>query len=243
MQPDGERAPRKARRALMRRVLPGLATLVAVVVFVSAGNWQRARMDQKDAWGAQVAAAQAAPVVPLPAGVADWSAWRFRAVEVAGTFDAGHQFLLDNKVHQGRAGYQVVTPLRLQDGRTVLVNRGWVAAGRTRADVPVVAVPATPVVLRGRLNLPPQGYVELAPTAPERGVWQNLDPARFATVTGLAVLPVVIEATEGAGEGLVREWPRPDAGSDKHRIYMMQWYVFAALAAGLWGWFTFGRRR
>ena len=56
------------------------------------------------------------------------------------------------------------------------------------------------------------------------------------------MLPVVIEATEGAGEGLVREWPRPDTGAEKHRIYMMQWYAFAALAAGLWAWFSWRKR-
>jgi surfeit locus 1 family protein len=228
---------------LWRRILPGVATLVAVVVFVSAGNWQRGRMGQKDAWGAQLAAAEAAPVAALPAGDVDWSAWRFRRVEAAGTFDAARQFLLDNKVHHGRVGFHVVTPLRTEDGRAILVNRGWVPAGRTRADVPDVAVPSGRVVVHGRLNLPPQGYVELERTTPERGVWQNLDPARFAAATGLPVLPVVLEATQGAGEGLARDWPRPDTGSDKHRIYMMQWYAFAAMAAGLWLWFTFLRRR
>jgi surfeit locus 1 family protein len=41
----------------------------------------------------------------------------------------------------------------------------------------------------------------------------------------------------------VREWPRPDAGVEKHLIYMVQWYAFAALAFGLWAWFTLIRRR
>ena len=212
-------------------------------MFVSAGTWQRGRMQQKDAWGAQLAAAQAAPVVPLPSGVDDWSAWRFRNVQAKGTLDAARQILIDNKVHRGRAGYHVVTPLKLDDGRTVLVDRGWIAGGATRADVPVVPVPTGEVTVTGRLNLPPQGYVELRETAPERGVWQNLDPGRFALVTGVAVLPVVLEAMQGAGEGLARDWPRPDTGSEKHRIYMMQWYAFAALAAGLWAWFTLRRRR
>jgi surfeit locus 1 family protein len=223
---------------VLRRVLPTLATAIAVVVFVGAGQWQRGRMLQKEAWGEQLAAAQAAPVVPLPQGAPDWTAWRFRTVEARGTLDAARQILVDNKTYRGRAGYHVVTPLRLPDGRAVLVDRGWIVGGATRAEVPRVPVPAGEVVVRGRLNLPPQGYVELAPTTPEHGVWQNLDPGRFAAATGLPVLPVVIEATEGAGADLVREWPRPDTGAEKHRIYMMQWYAFAALAAGLWAWFT-----
>jgi surfeit locus 1 family protein len=233
----GAEASQRSTRTLHRRGLPTLAALVAVVVFVSAGNWQRGRMLQKEAWGEQLDAAQAAPAVPLPAKT-DWVAWRFRTVEARGTFDAARQFLVDNKVHRGRAGYHVITPLRLPDGGAVLVDRGWIAAGATRADVPAVPVPPGEAVVRGRLNIPPAGYVELQRTTPQQGVWQNLDPARFAQATGLAVLPVVIEATDGVGDGLAREWPRPDTGATKHRIYMLQWYAFAALAAGLWAWFA-----
>ena len=59
----------------------------------------------------------------------------------------------------GRAGYQVVTPLRLDDGRVVLVNRGWIAAGATRAEPPREAPPPGRVVVVGRLNATP-GYFE-----------------------------------------------------------------------------------
>jgi surfeit locus 1 family protein len=240
---QGAAANERSTGMLLRRALPTLAALVAVVVFVSAGNWQRDRMLRKEAWGRQVDAAQAAPAEPLPAA-ADWNTWRFRTVEARGTFDAALQFLVDNKVHRGRVGYHVVTPLRLADGRAVLVDRGWVAAGATREDVPRVPALSGEVVVRGRLNLPPADYVELGRTTPQQDVWQNLDPARFSQATGLAVLPVVIEAIEGAGDGLVRDWPRPDSGATKHRIYMLQWYAFAALTAGLWAWFAWrGRRR
>ena len=53
------------------------------------------------------------------------------------------------------------------------------------------------------------------------------------------VMPVVLEQTTDAGDGLVRDWALPDVGGDKHRVYMMQWYAFAALAFGLWAFFTF----
>ena len=125
---------RAQRGSVLRRVLPTIVTLAAVALFVAAGNWQRGRMHAKEALGAQLAAAQAAPVAPLPGGTVDWAAWRFRAVEARGTFDAPRQFLLDNRVHRGRVGYHVVTPLRLDDGRVVLIDRGWVAAGATRVE-------------------------------------------------------------------------------------------------------------
>ena len=116
--------------------MPTVVTLLAVAVFVLAGNWQRGRMQQKLALGEQLAAATAAPVAPLPAGDVDWSAWRFRVVEARGRYDAGRQILVDNRVHAGRAGYHVVTPLVIEDGRAVLVNRGFVPAGPTRDVLP-----------------------------------------------------------------------------------------------------------
>jgi surfeit locus 1 family protein len=233
-------APRPSGRA--RRALPTVAMVAAVALCVAAGNWQRGRMAQKEALGARLAAAAATPVVPLPSVVEDWSTWRFRQVELAGRYDAARQILVDNKVHAGRAGYHVVTPLVLADGRAVLVNRGYAPAGVTRAELPAVPPPPGERRVRGRVNLPPADYVELREAPPQGVVWQNLDPAKFAAATGLAVLPIVVEATEG-DDGLVRDWPRPDAGTDKHRIYMVQWYAFAALAFGLWAWFTLVRRR
>jgi surfeit locus 1 family protein len=146
-------------------------------------------------------------------------------------------------VHQGRAGYHVVAPLVLADGRTVLIKRGWIAAGTSRAQLPSVAAPPGPIVVTGRVTLPEVGYLELSPQAPAGPVWQNLDTARFAAATGIRVLPIVIEQTRPPqpDDGLVRDWPAPDFGVEKHRIYMVQWYAFAALALGLWGAFAVRR--
>ena len=228
-----------------RDALPTVATIVAVAVFVAAGNWQRGRMEAKEALRAQLDAASAMPAVALP-DVGAWDAWRYRPVRAEGTFDATRQFLVDNRVQAGRVGFHVVTPLVLADGRVVLVNRGWVAAGATRDLLPAVPPATGPVVVTGRVGLPTSGYVELAADDGAGVVRQNLDPARFAAATGVRVLPIVVEATAPAAPedvALVRDWPPPDAGSDKHRIYMMQWYAFAALAAGLWLTFRLRRRR
>ena len=222
-----------------RRVVPTLATIVGIVVFVAAGNWQRGRMDEKARLGAQMEAAGRAAPAALPSRVDDWNAWRFRPVTATGVFDAARQILIDNKVHAGVVGYDVVTPLALPDGRVVLVDRGFVPGGATRATPPRVPPPAGTVEVRGRVNVPPSRYVELGSTAPAGPVWQHLDPRRFAEATGVDVLPVVIEATAptGGDDALVRDWPAPDAGIERHWIYMLQWYSFAALAAGLWAWF------
>jgi surfeit locus 1 family protein len=221
-------------------MLPTFATLVAVAIFVAAGNWQRARMDAKESLRAQLDAAAANAPAPLPRHVIDWTAWRFRPVTATGTFDTGHQILIDNKVHEGIVGFDVVTPLRLNDGRIVLVDRGFVPAGPSRQMLPTVTPPYGSVTVRGRINLPATTYFELGHEAPAGPLWQHLDVRRYAEATGLSVQPVVIEATlpTGGDDALARDWPAPDLGIERHRIYMVQWYAFAAMALAFWAWFV-----
>ena len=117
---------------------------------------------------------------------------------------------------------------------------GWIPQGASRSAVPSPTPPSGPVSVRGRLALPSEGYLELRAEAPVGSVWQNLDPKRFAAATGLDVLPAVVEATDtpALDDGFVRDWPAPDFGVETHRIYRVQWYAFALLAAGLWIWFN-----
>ena len=224
--------------------MPTVAALVTVILCIAAGNWQHRRMQEKEALQDSMRRAASIAPVALPVAVDDWSAWRFRRVTVSGEYDAQHQILIDNKVHDGRVGFDVVTPLRLADGRTVLVDRGWIAAGPSRATLPSSAPPAGTVIVNGRIDVPRRNYFELGTRAVPAGpLWQHLDPARFTQATGIDVPPIVLDATDAAsGAGLVRDFPVPDAGVDTHLSYMVQWYTFAAMAAGLWAWFTFRPR-
>ena len=242
---DSAVAPEAARwwvRRFRPRLLPTLVAGAAVAVCVVAGNWQQGRMRAKEALGAQLAAAiQSEPVAlaSLPAS-ADWASLRYRPVEATGEYVAHRQILIDNKVVAGRAGFHVVTPLALADGRDVLVNRGWIAQGRTRAELPDAPPPPGVVTVRGRIAIPAIRYVELKQEALSGPVWQNLDPMRFAAATGIDVLPAIVEATVAPApdDRLVRDWPAPDFGLEAHRIYMVQWYAFALLVFILWLWFN-----
>ncbi len=223
------------------RLVPTLAAIASVAACVAAGNWQQGRMHAKEALRAQYDAATTAAPVALASlsAAADWASLRYRPVAATGTYQAERQIFIDNKVAAGRAGFHVVTPLSLPDGRVVLVNRGWIAQKASRAALPDVPPPPGTVTVQGRIAIPATGYLELQPEATSGVIRQNLDPARFAATTGLAVLPAVIEATAAPtpDDGLVRDWPAPDFGIETHRIYMVQWYAFALLAAGLWLWF------
>src|SRR5262249_44832297 len=157
----------------------------------------------------------------------DPAAAAFRRASVRGDYVDRYTVLLDNKVHHGVVGYEVVSPLRIAGGDMhVLVDRGWVAAGRTRSKLPRAAAPAGEERMEGILVVPSGRFFELAPEAPQGAVWQNLALERYRAWSGLALQPVVIEQTSDAGDGLVREWDRPDAGIARHRSYALQWFSF-----------------
>ncbi len=238
--PEGSPAVAPGHR-LRPRLVPTVAAIAAVATCVAAGNWQRDRMHAKEALRGQYdAAATASPLAlaSLPAA-SDWPSLRYRPVVATGEFLADRQIFIDNKVAAGRAGFHVVTPLSLADGRVVLVNRGWIAQQASRAELPDAPPPPGLVTVQGRIAIPATGYLELQPETTTGSIRQNLDPARFAAATGLAALPAVVEATAAPvpDDGLLRDWPAPDFGIEKHRIYMVQWYAFALLAAALWLWF------
>jgi len=116
----------------------------------------------------------------------------------------------------------------------VLVDRGWVAAGARRSELPRASPPSGTVTVDGRVNVPPLRYLELRAESATGPVWQNLDIARIAAASGLSLLPYIVEQSGEPSDGLVRDWPAPDFGIEQHRSYMVQWYSFAVLGCALW---------
>ncbi len=221
-----------------------VAAIAVTALAIALGNWQRHRADEKSAAATLASAAARQPPLDLAAASAALASSNaaiasvlYRSVRASGEFDATHTVLIDNKVHQGRPGYEVVTPFKLAPGgQYVLVDRGWVAQGPTRQALPPVATPAGLVEIRGRVNVPPGRYLELAPDAQTGVVRQNLDIERIAAASGLRLLPLLVEQTDpvSPSDDLMREWPQPDFGVERHLSYMVQWYSLAGLGFVLW---------
>ena len=210
----------------------GFALAVAgCAAFIALGNWQARRAEEKRALAARLDAAQRAPARALPARPVAASDYAQRRVAALGTFVPQYTVLLENKIHDGRLGYEVVTPLRLgQSPLHVLVDRGWVAAGARRDELPEIRTPPGELQIEGiALQRLPQAF-EPEHRPPQGRVWQNLRLDEFAAATGLALQPVVIEQLSQIDDGLVRDWVRPDTGAERNASYALQWYSFAALA-------------
>jgi surfeit locus 1 family protein len=158
----------------------------------------------------------------------------YRRVRASGEWIPEGQIYIDNQVNAGRAGFFVVTPLRLAgSGDAVLVNRGWVARSSDYPRAPAVAVPRGVVDVTGLATLPPRRVLELSGNTVAGDVWQNLSIERYRDVRRMSVLPVVVLA-DSAGPGLVAIREEPDAGMAKHREYALTWFSLAFTTAVLW---------
>lgn len=205
-----------------------LATALFVVLTVRLGYWQLGRGQHKAAQAAQLAERERL-------AVEDWRGelgepyWQ-RRFRVQGVWQPQGQIYLDNRVHQRQAGFHVLTPLQLADGRWLLVNRGWLP--KQPGQLPHAAPPTGPVQLLVRLQAPQQHYVELSRQADAGPVWQNLDWVRYQRqfpVVQVAALALQLDGQDA----LKRDWPAPDLGVEKHYSYAGQWFLFAALAVAL----------
>ena len=225
-----------------RKFRPGwgasIATAVALGITLSLGNWQVRRAEEKLALQERLdsrARDGALEVTPRRLEAKDV---QYARVSAHGIFLARYTILLDNRVHNGVVGYDVVSPLRIDGGdMCVLVNRGWIAAGPRRDVLPNFRTPAGLQSLEGIADVAGRGYLELGedraaeskPGAAVEPVWQHLKLERYAQLTGLAVQPFFIRQISASDDGLVRVWERPDRGVDINRGYAFQWYSFAAL--------------
>lgn len=214
---------------------PTLATGVFLALTLWLGNWQSGRAEEKRVMQSRVDAAMREPPVHVGAEQIDRVSVLDRRIEVQGRFDDAHTILLDNRVHRGVAGYHVLTPLRIEGSSlSILVNRGWVATGPSRASLPLPPVATASVKLEGRAVDPESRYVELGDAAPSGRLWQNLDIDRYAVQHRLTLQPVLLLQTSAQPDGLLRDWPRPDAGVATHVGYAFQWYSLATTLAILW---------
>lgn len=224
---------------------------------VALGRWQLDRAAQKEALAAAIEArgAQAPLAGPalLQALTAPASDLVHRPVVLQGRWLAQHTLYLDNRQMHGRPGFFVFTPLELvlpaQAGYppVVLVQRGWIPRNfQDRTALLPVDSPTGVVEVSGRLALSPPRLYELAPGADPVSqtsrIRQNLDMGHLRAETGLPLLDVSVVQTGADSEGLQRDWPRVEAGVDKHYGYAFQWFGLSVLMAVLYVWFQFIRR-
>lgn len=226
-----------------------LAAVLTAALTARLGWWQLDRASQKVALQAALDARQALP----PLGPADWpadpagvKAQEYRRTLAQGVWLNEESVYLDNRPMAGRPGFYLVTPLRLDDGTALLVQRGWLprdAQDRTRV-VPPPGPTGALVQVSGRMAPALSRLYEFEGT--EVGVIrQNLDIESFARERRLRLKPWVLvqDAAAQPADKLLRDWPAPNTGVHKHYGYAFQWFALTALIVGLFAWFQIIRPR
>ena len=215
-------------------------TYIAIVGLLALGGlfawlaaWQIERASVSRATLAQFDHGAAEPVLAsLPSVLGE--AERFRRAEAHGEY-AGTQFLLDNMVHDGVAGYQVLTPLRVHGvAKRVLVNRGWVPAGNDRRVLPEVGVGVGARTVTGRVERLPRPGLRLGVDSENAGagpavVLQYPTAEALASRLGEPVFDYQLLLDAAAPDGYIRAWRAPVLAPERHLAYAGQW---AALALG-----------
>ncbi len=231
------------------RIVWFVAALACAMLTARLGVWQLSRAHQKVS-AAELIAARGT-MAPLPADALARDAetganqWQSK-ITLQGRWDTAHTVFLMNRTMDERAGFFVMTPLRLPDGSAIVVQRGWIA--RDDADpmkAPAVNSPTGVVRVDARVAPWPSHWIDIGHGA-GGPVRQNLEAAPFAAESGLSLRPVTaIEQPTGdnAGDGLRRDWPAPDGNAVTNYGYAVQWFAMSVAFLGLYVWVQFFRRR
>lgn len=248
------------RRSALRFWVITAAAIAVVAVTLALGRWQLSRAAQKEALQASIETQQAYPALEM----ADFLAVEqpltelHRKVQLRGLWLPTQTLYLDNRQMHGQPGFYVLTPFALEGTtQTLMVQRGWVPRNFTdRTQLPPIDTPAGLVDIEARIEPPPARLLQLgadlpaqpasaAAPLPEKPadvanarIRQNLDLETFRNETGLPLrTDFSLQQVGPASEGLLREWPVPALGIEKHYGYAFQWFGLAALVVILYVWF------
>jgi surfeit locus 1 family protein len=220
------------------RLFTTLLTIVLIALLISLGRWQLRRADEKrvlfESFAAGTDATQTIDLRTPPVR-------RYQHVGASGHYDPTRQILIDNMVHAERAGYFVITPFALAGGGWVLVNRGWVPLGASRAERPAIAVSSDVRQVRGRADHMPSPGIQMGTKAvfappypvvaafPSRAeIARLLGESSWTSATDLVLLD------PGEPDGYVRDWSPPGFPPMRHIGYAVQWFALALTLFILW---------
>jgi surfeit locus 1 family protein len=202
-------------------------TLIAALLttaLLALGVWQVQRRAWKHALIAQVEARVHAAPIPAPATATQSDA--YLRVRATGRFLHDRATLVQASTERG-PGYWVMTPLVMPNGRTLIVNRGYVPDRRVAYTRPAADQTITGLL---RLSEPRSGFLRSNDPAADR--WYSRDVAAIAKARHLQAVPYFLDQETGLTPEAL-----PVAGltvlrfPDNHLVYALTWFALAAMAA------------
>jgi surfeit locus 1 family protein len=220
-----------------RMIFPLLFGILGTAVLISLGVWQLQRLEWKQAILAEIDARMAAAPVGLPAAP-DPARDRFLPVTATGTITDEEIDVLVSLKGTG-PGYRIISAFETDDGRRILLDRGFVRDDRKDAPRP----PVPGVTVTGNLHWPDEvdGYTPATDNA--RNIWFARDVPAMADALGTEPLMIILRTTSEPAPA-VAPLPLDSAGiPNDHLGYAIQWFGLAAVWAGMTGWLLWRIRR
>lgn len=214
------------------RLIPTILVLVLLPVLLRLGFWQLARANEKRAIIAEQHAKLALPPKVIDRPLRDTANLQFHRLQVTGTFLVKYQVYIDNKIHQNKVGYDIVTPMRIGSSEQyVLVDRGWVPMGASRAELPQIDTPKQEVSIVGIAKYNTKDVVSFGDGNRSNQGWPAVvrwvDIKAISKETKLNLLPFMLLLDPQSQYGYVREWKFINMPPEKHVSYAVQWFAMA----------------
>ncbi len=211
---------------------PTLITVPTLIALIALGLWQLERLEWKESLIFERQSRSQAPAAHLPDGLDQPHGLEFQAVRVRGRLLHDNELYLAARALNGRVGLHVVTPLALDDGRILLVNRGWIPEGRRGPATRPEGQVRGDLELTGLVRLPGwKGPTWLVPdNQPDENIWFWVDPPAMAEAAGLqsVISEVYVDAgpAENPGGLPVGGQTRIELPND-HLQYALTWFALA----------------
>ncbi len=215
-----------------------IAAGIAFLLLIGLGVWQLERLQWKEALIAERETGSRAAPIEIPAAGAELGGLDFRHAHATGSFDHARELLLAARSMNGNPGYHVVTPFQLDDGRTLLVDRGWIPLDRKDPATRVQGQIAGAVEIDGLIRLPRSQHWLEPDNEPAKAIWYWVDLPAMGAAAGVEadrLAPVYLEAGPAPNRGgfPIGGQSRIELPND-HLQYALTWFALAAGLAGVW---------
>lgn len=222
----------------IKHIIGTIVVFAVALVCVRLGFWQLERLDQKRSYNRTLATQAALPPSDISALSNDPRAAAYRRATATGEYVPEEEVLLYGRTRDEQPGSHVLTPLRLEDGSVLLVDRGWIPATMDRTPVADAPPPRGRVTVAGTARASPStGGEELEnPT-----IVRTIDLGQLDAAIEGELLPIYLQLTPTEPpDALPYPEPLPPLEDGPHLGYAGQWFLFAAVA--LIGWVLLVRR-
>lgn len=215
-------------RKFIPQLVPTLVTVPSFILVICLGIWQIERLEWKNTMLTRIEQQLAAAPVDLPQIDAPLEKYHYLHVKLTGKFLHEHEIVRQARYHKGMLGANILTPMQLDDGRFILVERGWVSREKQHKEERPESLVVGTQQIEAIISSPLGKGLFVPDNNPDKNAWFWLDIAAISAKTGLNLMPVVAEAIKVQTDG---GYPISADGhieiKNDHLMYAITWFAMA----------------